>query len=321
MSDNSCQTILFIKCLDQQLRILKMRFILPFISLFIISCRNNETKETNAATLGQAEIWCDENLKSIISQQEEVFEFSYKYSDLKINYVSENIVKEKFLAGDANVIISSIVMDSNLIKKLNTQNIHPRQFPFGKSAIAFITQKGNDLNLSYESLIDKLSGKNTDFIFAIEGKESGIANDILGYLKQTSLGSNVYALESKEAILNWLKKNKNGIGIIDWSEVSDSDDPLAQAYLNAVSLIGISSDASKGEFIKPYQYGLNGLYPFNRQLTFIRKYGLTDVTLGFASFICSERGQKIMLKAGLLPEYQYERWIEFKGLKEVEAIK
>lgn len=298
-----------------------MRFLLPILSLFIVSCRNNETKETKAATLGQAEIWCDENLKSIIAQQEEVFEFSYKYADLKINYVPENEVKEKFLKGDANVIISSINLDSTLIRKLKSQNIYPRQFPFGKSAIAFITQKGKELNLSYETLIDKLSGKNTDFVFAIEGKESGIANDILSHLNQKTLGNNVYALESKEAILDWLKKNKNGIGIIDWSEVSDSDDPLAQAYLNEVSLIGVSSDASKGEYIKPYQYGLNGLYPFNRQLIFIRKFGLTDVTLGFASFICSERGQKIMLKAGLLPEYQYERWIEFKGLNDVEAIK
>ena len=126
-----------------------MRFLLPIIGLFIFSCRNNESKETKAATLGQAEIWCDENLKSIIAQQEDVFEFSYKYADLRINYVSENEVKEKFLNGNANVVISSMALDSALIKKLKSQNIFPRQFPFGKSAIAFITKKGNELNLNF----------------------------------------------------------------------------------------------------------------------------------------------------------------------------
>ena len=171
-----------------------MRFLIIVICSLILSCSNNEPKETKAATLGKAEIWCDENLKSIIAQQEEVFELSYKYADLQINYAPENEVKDKLLIGNANVIISSIGLDSATIKKLNGQNIFPRQFPFGKSAIAFVTRKDVELNLSYEQLTEMLSGNNNEYVFSIEGKKSGIANDLLKHLNSNELGNNIYNL-------------------------------------------------------------------------------------------------------------------------------
>ena len=43
--------------------------------------------------------------------------------------------------------------------------------------------------------------------------------------------------------------------------------------------------------------------------------------IGFASFITGEIGQKIILKAGLLPKYQSERIIELSPIQDIKVIR
>ncbi len=286
------------------------------------SCKQESTKDLKGVKLGKATIYCDESLRKIVSQHEEIFESDHKYADLNIKYIPESEVLKSFLIDTNSVAIISHALDTNLVKGFNKRKILPRQYRFGKSAIAFITNISNQkAQFHYKEIVEALKTDNSSLNFAIENQQSGIALELLNHTKTEKLGNKVYALKSKNAIIDWLQQNPSGIGLIDWSELSDSDDVEAQNLLKKIKLIGIQTDSSKGEFVKPYQGNLNGLYPFTRDLYFIRKFGVADVSLGFASFICEERGQRIMLKAGLLPEYQTERWIEFKGLKDVKVVK
>jgi phosphate transport system substrate-binding protein len=289
--------------------------------LCLFSCQNKDPKEMRTPVVGKMEIWCDESLKTIIQQHEEVFESSYKYADLDVKYADELTILKKFYGDSTDVIIMARMLDSTIMKALNKQSYFPRQYKFGKSAIAFVTNKSNPkVQYEYKEILKLLSEDGQGQSIAIENMNSGIASELLRYTKKEKLSSNVYALKNKDEIFEWLNKNPNGIGIIDWCELSDSDDPIAQARLQKVKLLQIKNDSTFGKYVEPYQYNLNGLYPFTRDLFIIRKLGVSDVSLGFASFVCEERGQKILLKAGLLPEYQTERWIEFKGLKDVKVI-
>jgi hypothetical protein len=45
------------------------------------------------------------------------------------------------------------------------------------------------------------------------------------------------------------------------------------------------------------------------------------VGIGFASFIAGEIGQKIILKAGLLPRYQSERVLEIGPVEDIKVVK
>jgi phosphate transport system substrate-binding protein len=279
-------------------------------------------KEQKAATLGKMEVWCDESIKKIIAQQEDVFEFSYKYTDIKMNYATEDSVLRKFYFDSVDVIIVSHPLDSIELVKFHKKSYYPRQYQFAVSAVAFITNKSNPKDkVSFEEMKKMLTSNESSQIFVVENKGSGLAHDLLRATKKSALSKNVYALKNKNEVIDYVKNNAGSIGIIDWSDVGDSDDPEAKTILQEVKLVGISTANSKGEYLLPYQYNLNGLYPFTRDLYIIRKKGLNDVSLGFASFVCGERGQKIILKSGLLPKYQTERWIEFKGLKGVEVIK
>lgn len=296
---------------------------LIFFLTVVTACKKEEKKKfENYATMGDAEIWCDVSLKKVIEQEEDVFEYHYKYANIKIKYATENEIIKAFYKDSLNVMIVSSSIDSNDIKKFNARKVFPRQYKFATSAIAFVTSKDNKLDsIKKEVLIDMMKDPNSKQRFVIENTNSGIASAILASIGMDKFNSNVFAKANKQEILAWLKQNPKDIALIDWCELGDSDDMEAKKMLNEVKLIGISNKKDDNHYYKPYQYNLNGDYPFTRDLYLIRRHGNTDVSLGFASFICGEIGQKIVLKAGLLPTYQSERWIEFKGLTDIKVVK
>lgn len=293
--------------------------------LTIVACKGSENTDEvkNSPLVGTAEVWCDESLKSIISQQEDIFESAYKYAKVNIQYAPEQIIMRKFYADSIDVMIVSHGIDSIDMNKFNKREIYPRQYLFGKSALAFICNKNRPKSeYTYKEMLALLSGEKGGQSFAVENSQSGIALELTKHLGKTSLSKNIYALKTKDDVIEWVNNNPDGIGIIDWSNISDEDDPNVRALLTKIRLIGIGRKDKLDDplFYSPYQENLNGLYPFTRELHYIRRIGITNVSLGFASFICEQRGQKIMLKAGLLPQYQSERWIEFKGMTDIKVV-
>ncbi len=302
---------------------MKAFYSILIVLIGFISCRNEvDPKDVKSSpTIGEAEIWCDENLKSIIEEEADIFQSTYKHAKIIVHYAPEMVIKRMFYADSIDVMIISHGLDSVELSGFYQREVWPRQYAFGKSAMAFVGNVNrNKLDYTYDEMVGMLSS--TDQVFAIENKESGLAFDLTKHLKGKSLSDKVYALESKEAIIDWLNKNPEGIGVIDWSSIADEDDPVAIELLKRISLLRISGvlDHTKDHFYTPEQKNLNGYYPFTRDLYIIRRVGITNVSLGFASFVCQDRGQKILLKAGLLPEYQSQRWIEFKGLGDFKVV-
>lgn len=290
------------------------------------SCKDSITNKgadfKNSPVVGEAVIWCDESLKNVIEQEADVFERSYPHAKLQVHYAPEMIIKRMFYADSIDVMIISHGLDSTELNGFHKREIWPRQYMFGKSAMGFVGNTDRKkLKYKYNEMVDLLTSANQTF--AIENKNSGIALELTRHLKGKSLSDKVYALENKEAVIEWLKSNPEGIGILDWSNIADEDDPNTDELLQNVSIIEISGilPVTENTFYRPEQANLNGYYPFTRDLYIIRRVGITDVSLGFASFVCEDRGQKILLKAGLLPEYQSERWIEFKGTEKYNVVK
>lgn len=276
-------------------------------------------------TIGKLHIMSDTTLKYIIEQEEEIFERTYKYADVSITYAPEMDVMEAFMADsvDAVIVTRRLTQDEKDFF-ISRKNI-PREYAFATGALAFISQKNpKDTAFTYEVMLDAWKNKDHGKIFVIENPRSGIAQEIMHLIDTTALPSHFYALKSKAEVIHYVTANENAIGIIDWSDFSDSDNPMAKEILDSVYLIGVSRPADSTQYgmLRPYQYNLQDRkYPFTRDLYFISTTGRTDVGLGFASFIAGEIGQKIILKAGLLPKYQSERIIEMGTQTDVKVVK
>ena len=276
-------------------------------------------------TMGSLDVIADESMKDIVQQEEEIFERNYKYAKLNISFLNEFDMFRKFVADSIDAIISTRGLTKAELDYFEQQNIHPRQYPFAKGAIAFVINKNiPDTNYTYEQMLSMFAEPDHGKVFVIENAKSGLSNAILHLIDQPDLPDHFYALRSKKEVLDYVLKYDNAIGVVDWSELSDSDNPKSKAVLNTIQLIAVSRplDSIQHGFVLPYQYNLqDDKYPFTRELNFISKTGMTDVGTGFASFISGEIGQKIILKSGLLPKFQSERILEITTTSDIKVIK
>jgi len=276
-------------------------------------------------TMGTLEIVADENMKNIVMQEEEIFERTYKYAHLDIRYTNEFDLFESFLKDSIRAIMTTRPLTSEEKSYFNEQKSYPRETQFATGAIAFIKKiNATDTTFVYEDLMQRFANETSGDIFVLENAKSGITQEILRRMHKEQLPKHFYALNTKQEVLDYVQAHDNAIGIVDYSDISDSDSAFTKEVLRKIHLLGISrpADSTQVGFVQPYQYNLvEHKYPFTRNLYFISKTGKEDVGSGFASFICGEIGQKIILKAGLLPKFQTERNIEINYTPDIKVVK
>ena len=293
------------------------------IILSIFSCARAPEKMVGPTT-GSVDIIADESIRYIIEQEENIFERNYKHANVNITYLPEQDMFDKFMNDSVRVIITTRPLSEDELAYFDKRQSHPIQTSFATSALAFILKKGSpDTSITYENLLGMFRDSTRGKIFVIEDAKSGITNEVLELTGTNELPSHFYALDSKQEIIDYVLSHDNAIGIIDWSDISDSDHPWSGEVLNSIALAGISRplDSVQHGFVKPFQYNLqDDVYPFTRDLYYITRTGKSDVSAGFASFIAGEIGQKIILKSGLLPRYQSERILEIKTTSDINVI-
>ena len=75
-----------------------------------------------------------------------------------------------------------------------------------------------------------------------------------------------------------------------------------QEIVNNVNVLAVKG-INKSDYIFPTQDNLaQGKYPLARDLYIVNCQGYSGLGMGFASFLSGERGQRIILKSGLVPE-------------------
>jgi phosphate transport system substrate-binding protein len=296
--------------------------ILLFISS--IGCVK-KVEDMEGPTIGRISIWADTTMKDLVEQEEEIFERQYQYAHLDIHYANEHDMFKAFIDDTVDAIMSNRPLTTEELDYLHSLQSIPRHYVFATGAIAFVVNKHvPDTNYTYEQMVEMFGSKESGALFVIENVKSGLTNEILRLINKDELPEHFYALNSKQQVLEYLDSHDNAIGIIDYSEISDSDNAYTKEVLAQNNLLGITRplDSLQVGFVKPYQYNLQDRkYPFTRDLYFISKTGKNDVALGFATFLCAEIGQKIILKAGLLPKYQTLRSIELNYTNDIKVIK
>jgi phosphate transport system substrate-binding protein len=114
-----------------------------------------------------------------------------------------------------------------------------------------------------------------------------------------TLPKNCYAVQSNAAVINHVSENKNALGLIGLEWISDKDDSTSNTFLKKIRVVGVAGDSTH---FKPYQaYLALKYYPLSRRITILSREARSGLGSGFMAFVASEQGQRIILKAGLLP--------------------
>ena len=132
-----------------------------------------------------------------------------------------------------------------------------------------------------------------------------VEDSILGGKPITS--PNVFAVNKTADVVTYVEKHKGAIGIIGSNWLNDQRDTTNLTFRKEVRPMAVTNldVANVRNSWKPYQYYFyNGNYPLVRTLYILLNDTHMGLPTGFKNFIISQdRGQMVILKAGLLPAY------------------
>jgi phosphate transport system substrate-binding protein len=286
----------------------------PLLLFFCFGCNGSDSPD-DTPTYGQISISVDETFKPLIDSEIYTFEGIYNYTDLNASYKTEMEAFNDLMNDTIRLIIVPRQLNKDELKEFEKWEIVPKVTKIAYDAVALIGSKDlKDSTLTLDEIKTLLSDgsvssfKNVKVVF--DNNNSSTINFLKEKTGVTQLSSNCYALTSNSAVIDYVAKEKNCIGVIGVNWISDRDDTTNLSFLNSVRVMEVSANENS-EYFKPYQaYIAQKIYPLWREVYIISKEAYTGLGTGLTAFIASERGQRIVLKFGLVPATMPVRLVE-----------
>ncbi|WP_235946491.1 PstS family phosphate ABC transporter substrate-binding protein [Flavobacterium silvaticum] len=274
-------------------------------------CNRTGKSETETILKGSATVVVDETLLPILEDEKMVFESTY---DAKINLKprSEAEAIQALLKDSAQIVVLARNLNSEELKFFSSAQRYPKVTPFAKDAIALIGNLNRkDSTIALSEVLDFMKGKSSSSFkgLVFDNPNSGTVqymNNLAGIKNAPEKG--IYSFKTNAEVLKYVAENPDMIGIIGINWIVQPS-PEVQSYLKNIQVLDVQGVGKQG-FYAPSQNNLaEGTYPLARQLYFVNVQGYDGLGMGFASFIAGERGQRIILQSGLLPEHMPSRKI------------
>ena len=269
--------------------------------LVLFSCSESKTKQS--ATTGSTQIVADESFAPIVEDQHLVFTSSYPQANIEIIYKPEVQLLNLLLQDSINVAIMSrelLPKEANVFKN---KNIIIRTNHIATDAVALITSNtSKDTSIRVDEIIKIMQGKSSKNLVFDNPNSSTVRylKELAGIKELPQRG--VYALSSNSEVINYVHNNPGTIGVIGYNWMRQPTKEL-ESIVKELKIMSVKGLGEGDKFHKPSQNNLAlGLYPLHRELYIINCQGGSGLGTGFAAFLASERGQRIILKSGLLPD-------------------
>ena len=274
--------------------------LLLVLVLFVFACQD-KNKET--IIKGKASFFVDESIFPIVEDQQAVFETEYD-AKLKLITKSENEIINSLMNDTVKIAVLPRKLSNDELKAFVAKKINPKMTHFATDAVVFIrNKKSNDTLIALDDVINFMKGNSVNgikgLVFDNPNSSSVRLISELSGIKVTPQ-KNIYSFNTNNEVIKYVAENDGMIGVvgINWLTQAPLD---MQNNVDAVSVLSVKN-INKQDYIYPSQDNLaQGKYPLARDLYIINCQGYSGLGMGFASFLGGERGQRIVLKSGLLP--------------------
>jgi len=308
----------------------KIKIISILFILFLFSCQNkSKDGQTDTYTSGVISIAVDESFQPIIQEELDVFEAMFPLAGIVPHYTNEVDAINKLLKDSVRLAIATRPLSSNETKYLNSKKFYPEAIKLATDGIALIINNQNpDSLISVDDLKKILTGevKNWKEIYPSSslGKlqlvfdnpnSSTVRFAIDSICKGKPLSAKLNAQKTNKEVINFVSKTPNAIGIIGVNWLANRKDTTNLSFKEGIRVMAVSSEniATSENSYKPYQaYLFYGYYPLSRNIYIILNDPRGALPSGLTSFLTSDRGQRIILKSGLVPATQPVRIVNIK---------
>lgn len=293
------------------------------ILLFIVGCGAPGQEGRDTFTTGEVNITADATLEPYVSTSIFNFVNLNQGSDINALYLPEVLAFEALKADSVKAIIACRQLNNNEEAYFSRLKVVPRYTRLGTDAIAFLVNKNNpDSLLTINTIRNIFSGDYKNWS-AINAERSNIPLSVVfdhagsssvSALKATfdldDIPDNMYAVETNIEVVDYVSKNIGAIGVLGNNWINNLNRVDLDDFNSKVQIALISSKNDDDFFVRPEQtYIGDSTYYFTRTIWAINCESRSGLASGLISFMATDRGQRIMLKSGLLPEWMPPREI------------
>ena len=271
----------------------------------LISCKKESKDEVaevqEAYDRGTTEMYVESSVYPIVEDLNQVFKTYYNNADIKLKMLSQNEILNSVYKDSGRL---AVMPKSFTAKELEAfkGRVVPKITPIAKDAVLFITQKNaTDTLINYKEVVDIFKGtKKSDKIFVFHDANSNIVDQIKTDARVSELSKNVYYVKTVEEIVSYINKNKNAVGVVGINWMLQPDEKIKEGIKQLRSML-VYNDSLKNYYAPSQSTIADNTYPLIRTINIIDVQGKTGLGTGFASFAASDKGQRIVLKSGLMP--------------------
>jgi phosphate transport system substrate-binding protein len=294
-------------------------FFLFLCTLLIFSCnRKRGVERTDTSTSGEARLACDDCFLPIISEEISVFQALNMEATIHPNYTNEVDAMNMLLKDSLRLVIAARDLTPSEKKALQAKNLLPRSCKIAVDGIALIINKTNRDSLITVSQFKKiLAGKIQKWSDLYLGSRAGtikVAFDnpnssTVRYIQDSVfqkkiMNKNIFACKNNKAVIDYVSRTPNAIGVIGVSWVSNPKDTTKLSFIPSIRVMAVSpyDEARDDNSYLPFPaYLALGKYPLARDIYAITSDVPGCLPSGFMNFLGGDRGQRIIMKAGMLP--------------------
>jgi phosphate transport system substrate-binding protein len=283
-------------------RYLKILFFAILVVALAAQC-NEKGPDKETILEGKATIVTDETLAPIVEDQIAVFESAYN-AKIKLISKSEAETVNALLKNVAEIAILSRKLTAAEMKVFENKKIIPKITQFASDGIVFIRNKRNkDTLIAIQDVLRFMKGDSVEGIkgLVFDNPNSSTSRYLCNMAGVATLPSKgIYSFGTNNDAIKYVAENDGMVGVIGLNWLSQPF-PEMLKYTRAVSVLSVKG-LNGSRYYEPSQNNIaEGNYPLARDLFVVNCQGFQGLGMGFASFIAGERGQRIILKSGLLP--------------------
>lgn len=290
--------------------------IATFLSIVLVlaacSDKDKSGQKLDTPTSGHIRVVVDESVLPLMDA--EAFAFNATYPNAKVDIVTatEHDAVDMLLKDSVKLIVIPRRLTEDEEAVLKSQNYQAHQVDVATGGIALVVHPENNIGqISTADLARMLSGdikkwdqlnpqsKDGDLQVVFDQPNSGVVKQLIDSLGIKALSENCFAVKGNPGVVEYVSSHKNALGLIDVTWISDGDDSTTNVFLNTIKVLGVKKDSA---YFQPFQaYLAQKSYPLLRRITMVSREARAGLASGFIAYVAGDKGQRIVLKAGLVP--------------------
>lgn len=297
--------------------------------VLLVGCMNkSKSGFTDTMTSGTIKIAVDETFQPILQEEIDVFDALTPMAKIIPVYCNEVAAVNYLLKDSVHLAITTRKLTEKEVESFHSRKFFPREVKIATDGIALIINNQNpDSLICVSQLKQILTGDITDWKQLYSDSKLGqlqlvfdnpnsstVRFAVDSICKGRLLSTALRAQKTNSQVIRYVAETPGAIGVIGVNWV-DNSDSIAQNFTKEVRVMAVSRAevATSANSFKPYQaYLATGDYPLSRSVYILLNDPRGALPSGFTAFLTGDRGQRIILKSGLVPATQPVRIVNVK---------